>query len=217
MKQIIIILLCLSHSLFGQTSDSLEFNKELSNSIIRMGKLDQTASGLPINEMTWDEFTIYKDSIFHLNYSQIKTIFNSHGYLGYKEIGQSAETYYWVIIQHCDFDITFQSNVLVSMKTQVDKNNANSRHYGLLYDRVMINSSKKQLYGTQVQYNAETGQAYPKSLEDSLNVNLHRKELGFESLEKYLNKMTISHYNMNKESLNERGILTPILYEINEQ
>ena len=216
MKQFILILFCLSHSLFGQTSHSLEFNKELSDSIIRMGKLDQTASGLPINEMTWDEFTIYKDSIFHLNYSRIKTIFNSHGYLGYKEIGQSAETYYWVIIQHCDFNTTFQSNVLVSMKTQVDKNNANSRHYGLLYDRVMINSGKNQLYGTQVQYYTETGQAYPKTLEDILNVNLIRKELGFESLEKYLNQMTISHFNMNKESLKSRGILTPLLYEIIE-
>jgi len=214
MKQFIIILFYLSNNVFGQSADHVDFNRELSDSIITMGKLDQTGSGLPLNGMNWDDFTIYKDSIFHLNYYRIKRIFDSHGYLGYKEIGQSAETYFWVIIQHCDFDAIFQSKVLISMKTQVDKNNANSRHYGLLYDRIMINSDRKQLYGTQVQYNTETGQAYPKPLNDSLNVNLFRRELGFESLEKYLNRMTISHYNMNKQSLNKKGILTPILYEI---
>jgi len=216
MKQFIIILFYFSNNAFCQVADSLKFNRKLSDSIIIMGTLDQTASGLPINGMNWDEFTTYKDSIFHLNYYRIKRIFNSHGYLGCKEIGQSAETYYWAIIQHCDFDAIFQSDVLISMKNQVEKSNANSRHYGLLYDRVMINSGKKQLYGTQVQYNTETGQACSKPLEDNLNVNLFRRALGFESLEKYINRMTISHYNMNKESLNKKGILTPILYEINE-
>lgn len=198
---------------FGQSSSKMFFNQQLSDSVLIMGKLDQTAAGLPINGMTWNEFSIYKDSVFHLNYSRIKKIFDSHGYLGYEEIGESAETSFWVIIQHCDFAPKFQRQVLDSMKIEVTKENANPKHFGLLYDRVQLNTGHKQFYGTQVRYNHLTGQAYPKPLLDSVNINTRRKKLGFESLEEYLNNMTTRHFNMNKQRMNEKGITEPKLHK----
>ena len=59
----------------------------------------------------------------------------------------------------------------------------------------------------------ETGQAYPKDLEDSLNVNERRKSIGLEPLEEYLNEMTEMHFEMNKEYYSEKGITEPKLYK----
>lgn len=43
--------------------------------------------------------------------------------------------------------------------------------------------------------------AYPKSLEDSVNVNDRRKSIGLEPIEEYFNLMTEMHFEMNKEIL----------------
>lgn len=60
------------------------------------------------------------------------------------------------------------------------------------------------------------GQAYPKDLADSLNVNKRRAEVGLEPIEEYLNRMTQMHFEMNKEYLKNRGITKPVLYKTND-
>jgi hypothetical protein len=69
-----------------------------------------------------------------------------------------------------------------------------------------------QIYGTQVTYNS-LGQAYPKSLADSTNVNKRRSEVGMEPIEEYLNMMTQMHFEMNKEYLKRQGITKPTFYQ----
>ena len=65
-------------------------------------------------------------------------------------------------------------------------------------------------------YVGETGQAIPKSLQDSLTVNERRKSVGLEPIEEYLNVMTEMHFEMNKENMLKRGITQPKLYEKKE-
>lgn len=127
-------------------------------------------------------------------------------------IGREGELCFWEIAQHSDFDPNFQAKVIEKLKIEVEKKNANPQNYGLLVDRVLINTGKPQLYGTQVTYNS-FGQAYPIDLADSSNVNKRRIELGFEPLEKYLNSMTQMHFEMNKDLFIKMGILEPRLYK----
>ena len=63
----------------------------------------------------------------------------------------------------------------------------------------------------------ETGQAYPKPLEDSLGVNERRKSIGLEPIEEYLNGMTEMHFEMNKEHYLKKGVTEPILYNKNNK
>jgi hypothetical protein len=77
-----------------------------------------------------------------------------------------------------------------------------------LTDRVEINKGK--IYGTQVTYNSQ-GQAYPKPLLDSVNVDKRRAEVGLEPLGQYLNMMTLMQ--MNKEFLKSKGMTEPKLYK----
>jgi hypothetical protein len=118
------------------------------------------------------------------------------------------------MVQHSDHLPAFQKEVLEKMKTEVEKGNATPSNYGLLVVRLKLNTGEKQIYGSQVDYNIETCQAYSRNLADSVNVNKRRKSIGLEPMEEYLNRMTESHFKMNKQFYSDRGISEPKLYEI---
>jgi hypothetical protein len=216
-----IILICLIYNFqngFSQNDSigkSCIFNQKLCDELIEMGKLDQIAAYIPQglykkwSSKQWDTF---KDSVFRMHKKRLEEIFNEYGYPGYNLVGKKGELNFWLITQHSDFDTSFQIQVLRKMKIEVENNNASPTNYGLLTDRVLINTGKNQLYGTQVTYNSQ-GQAYPKNLADSINVNKRRVEKGFEPIEEYLNAMTDLYFRMNRDYLKEKGILEPQFYK----
>lgn len=63
------------------------------------------------------------------------------------------------MVQYSNDNPAFQSRVFEKMKIEVDESS-----YGLLVDQVNLNTGKTQIYRTQVRYNINTGQAYPKKL-----------------------------------------------------
>ena len=192
------------------------FNQDLSDKLATRANIDQTAAGVPpekYKKLGLEKWRSYKDSVFRDNKKFLEKVLNKHGFPGIDLVGKQGTFDFWLMVQHCDFDPTFQKEVLQKMKIEVDKGNGIPRNYGLLVDRVNLNTGKKQIYGTQVTYRKETGQAYPKPLDDSLNVNKRRKAVGLEPLEEYLNHMTISHFEMNKENMIKRGITEPKLYK----
>lgn len=194
----------------------IEFNQGLADELRAMAETDQVAAYIPQGKYKqwssekWEEF---KDSVFTTHKVRLEEIFEEYGYPGFDLVGKEGSNDFWLMVQHCDKDIAFQSRVLEKLKIEVGKNNAAGSNYGLLTDRVKINSGSKQIYGTQVTY-TDQGQAYPKPLLDSANVNKRRSEIGLEPIEDYLNQMTLMHFEMNKALLNSRGISEPRLYHV---
>ena len=197
-----------------QEKNEIKFNQELADELKKRGELDQTAAWIPegkFKEYSKEKWNAYKDSVFTTNKLFLEDVLNKYGYPGFDLVGKEGEKYYWLMTQHCDFDPTFQAKVLEKLEQQVKIENADGRNFGLLTDRVNLNLGKKQIYGTQVSYVRETGQAIPKPLSDSLSVNERRKSVGLESIEEYLNIMTESHFEMNKGNMLKRGITEPKL------
>jgi hypothetical protein len=196
----------------------IEFNQKLADELKTMAEVDQIAAYVPQGKYKqwstekWDNF---KDSVFTTHKKRLEEIFENVGYPGYSLVGEKGSQNFWLMVQHCDSDPAFQSRVLEKLKIEVDNKNADGSNYGLLTDRVKINTGEKQVYGTQVSYNS-LGQAYPKDLADSVNVNKRRAEVGLEPIEEYLNMMTQMHFEMNKEYLKSKGITKPILYKMND-
>jgi len=214
----LLIIGCKAKTTVNHTANKkVEFSQELADELKQMAELDQIAAYIPQGEykkLTQEEWNTFKDSVFTANQKRIKEIFDQHGFVGFDLAGKEGSHNFWLIVQHSDHDIEFQKEVLEKMKIEVNKGNAGPGSYGLLVDRVKINTGQKQVYGTQVTYNMETGQAYSKSLEDSSNVNERRKSIGLEPLEKYLNGMTTMHFEMNKQHYLDKGITEPKLYKI---
>ena len=224
MKKILGILI-IGLSLFGckeksskkeEIKKQVEFNQDLADELKKMAEVDQIAAYIPQGEykkMTEEQWDSFKDSVFTTHQKRLKQIFDKYGFVGFDLAGEEGSQNYWLMVQHSDHNPAFQKEVLEKMKIEVDQKNAKPSNYGLLVDRVKLNTGEKQIFGTQVTYNMETGQAYPKDLEDSLNVNERRKSIGLEPLEEYLNGMTEMHFEMNKKYYSEKGITEPKLYK----
>lgn len=196
----------------------LMFNQQLADELVAMVEIDQLAANNAFppqgySHLTQEQWEHFKDSVYRLHEKRAQEMFDTHGFLGHEIVGKAGSSNFWLLVQHADHNPDFQNEVLEKMEVEVANNNADSRDYGLLVDRVKLNTGQAQVYGTQVQYNKHTGQAYPKRLIDSINVNERRKSVGLYPIEEYLNDMTEMHFEMNKANMLERGITAPKLYE----
>jgi hypothetical protein len=194
----------------------IEFNQALADELKKMAEVDQIAAYIPqgkYKELSQAQWESFKDSVFRTHQKRLDEIFKKYGFPGYDLVGKEGSGNFWLMVQHSDHDPEFQQHVLEKMKIEVDKDNAEASTYGLLVDRVNLNTGQPQIYGTQVTYNTEICQAYPKNLADSANVNERRKSIGLPPIEEYLNQMTQMHFDMNKENYLSRGIKAPKLYK----
>ena len=195
-------------------TEKIEFSQELVDELKAMAEVDQVAANFPqgkYKQWTQERWEKFQDSVFTTHKARLEEIFGEVGYPGYDLVGKEGSHNFWLMVQHSDNDLQFQSRVLETLEIEVKNGNADGRNLGLLTDRVKINSGEKQIYGTQVRYN-ELGQAYPKPLSDSISVDKRRKEVGLEPLLQYLDMMTLLNFEMNKEMLKSKGITTPHLY-----
>jgi hypothetical protein len=120
-----------------------------------------------------------------INELKAKAIIKKYGYPGYNLVGESSNDF-WAIIQHCDDDVPFQEHVLALMKKEIAKNNASKRNYAYLVDRILINKSQKQIYGTQLSRDNKTGKVAPLPLKYPKSVDKLRKQMGLEPLADYI-------------------------------
>lgn len=201
----------------SETKDT-GLNTQLLNEISSMSEKDQLVArnAFPPPEypdFSQEDWENFKDSVYRSHTSRLKKIVDEYGYLGYDLVGKNGEKIFWLLVQHSDHDVAFQKDILELMRSEINKKNASPSHYGLLIDRILINQGKFQLYGTQVEYDEKSGQAIPKKIKDSSEVDLRRDSIGLPSLKIYLNKMTELHFHMNKKIMMARGIKEPNLYQ----
>jgi hypothetical protein len=131
-----------------------------------------------------NSFSIIMNSKYSLNLIRVKKILNERGWLGINIIGHYGNLALFLVIQHSD--LASQEKYLPMMRDAVKKGNASGANLALLEDRVALRQGKKQIYGTQLAFDEETGVSYVQPLEDPDNVNKRRAEAGLERFEDYL-------------------------------
>ena len=210
---ICIVLLSCKEAKETKTTPSV-FNKALSEELIEMLAIDQVAAMPRDKERfpTREAYLTFKDSVFRAHKVRLEKIFKEYGYPGIDKVGKKGALSFWAMVQHSDFDYKFQKKILLALEEEVKNNNAKPSHLALLTDRVNINQGLPQIYGTQVTYNSKE-QATPRDLKDSSTVDVRRKAVGLPPLKEYLNTMTSSHFEMNKENFVKLGITEPNLYK----
>ena len=204
-----------------ESKKKVQFNQGLVQELQEMAQIDQLAASNAFppekySQLSQEEWEAYKDSIFRHHQKRAEKMLDKYGFIGYDLAGKEGSRNFWLIVQHSDHNPGFQNEALEKMEIEVKKENAEPSSFGLLVDRVKLNTGEKQIYGTQVAYDTVTGQAYPRKLADSANVNQRRKSLGLEPLEIYLNRMSEMHFEMNKKGYIKKGITEPKLYKVSE-
>ena len=190
MKNIAMLLSFLALFISCKTYDKLK----LSESLTKMVDRDQEVQNLIMtnggkDKVKLDSLNSLKKEIFITNYKNIKSIYEDIGYPSISRYGKENSYNYWLLVQHCDNDVVFQENVLNKMKKLLRKSDVNKKNYAYLYDRVMKNKGAKQLYGTQFTYLPPNYEPLVLNIEDSINVDKRRKEIGLEPLADYIKSM----------------------------
>lgn len=142
----------------------------------------------------WDseEMTAHWKIIhFHdsINLIQITQLLDERGWLGPDIIGNQGNATLFLVIQHADFET--QEKYLPMMQEAVKHGNARASSLALLEDRVALRKGNKQIYGSQIGRDPETGEYYVLPLIDPDHVDRRRAEMGLGSLQSY-----ISNWNM---------------------
>ena len=193
-----------------------KFNQDLANELEEIRQTDQFAADIARDEyekLSEQEWKTIQDSIHLENQKRIKEISEQYGFVGHDLVGERGSQSFWLVVQHADNNPEFQKKILEKMKIQVLNENADPVSFGLLTDRVKLNTGQKQVYGSQVTYNWEICQAIPRDLADRENVNKRRSEIGLEPIEEYLNRLSEMHYKMNETIFKKNGLNGPTLYK----
>ncbi|MFT3738278.1 MAG: hypothetical protein QM786_05940 [Breznakibacter sp.] len=122
----------------------------------------------------------------------LKNIYQENGYPANELVGSETSSHFFVLIQHADNDLEFQSSMLPVLRDLSTKGKISKKDYAYLYDRVQRNSGGKQRYGTQLSFDnrgnlfdADDNIIYPKDLENPEKVDKRRKKMGLEPIVEY--------------------------------
>lgn len=114
----------------------------------------------------------------------VEKILAEYGWLGIDKVGTNGNTALWLVIQHSNINV--QEKYLPMIKEAVSKRKATPEHLAMLEDRIALRHGDKQIYGSQINKDPETGLYFVMPLIDPDNVNKRRFEVCMEPLQEYL-------------------------------
>lgn len=168
------------------------YTEEMKNKLEEMYVEDQEIQKYDNNRLDdqayLDSMNLELEKICIKNTLIVKEYFKNHSYPFLNVNDEKTAKLFWLIVQHSDHDLKFQRKVLKSMRRGLQNNTVVKRNYAYLHDRVMKNSNKKQLYGTQIDWTS--GKPIPFPIKNENKVNNNRKKMGLETLEEYLQRFS---------------------------
>lgn len=133
------------------------------------------------------------------NYYVLRKIINTFGYPAWDYIGKSGANKFWLLVQHQDYHVEFQKEVLQLMEQLWLKGKVSAVDYAYLVDRVKVNTGELQVYGTQFDLNAERSSFTPKPVIDPSNLNARRGKMGLGTIESYMETANRRYYGTLKK------------------
>ena len=123
------------------------------------------------------------------NLKIVTKVINEKGWLGPDEVGKEGSLAQFLVIQHSNIDI--QKKYLDTVKNAVKNKKESAGNLALLEDRISLSLTGKQIFGTQIGTDAETGLSYVLPIENEATVDIRRGERGLEPLEQYAKRFGI--------------------------
>ena len=125
------------------------------------------------------------------NLKYVSEILDKYGWISYDTIGFKANQTLFLVIQHSDS--TTQEKYLPLLKQAVKENRAFGHDLALLEDRVLIKRGRKQIYGSQIQCDSTGKNCWILPIEDEINVDKRRAEVGLQPLAEYVKTWNIEY------------------------
>lgn len=126
-----------------------------------------------------------RDAVFGENLARMRAVLATHGWPGYRLVGEDGSHGAWLLLQHADRDTALQRTALISLERAVRAGDASGRDLAYLTDRVRLAEGRPQVYGTQLAYDGR-GCASPKPSEDPARLDARRAAVGLEPVAAYI-------------------------------
>ena len=152
---------------------------ELRLELLEMERVDQEAAQALV-ALGSDEMP----PLFIEQASRLEQSLESFDWLGIDLVGCDGANAAFLIAQHADENVPFQEIALKRLTSAVKRDQAMSWQLAYLTDRVLINTGKKQIYGTQ--HEMINDKLVPRPLEYPAKVDELRAEMDLGTLEDYL-------------------------------
>jgi len=172
----------------------MSINQALKDELLSMTEEDQRVLQELIDngELGTTEYQPRIRVVHEKNNTRIKEIINQYGWPGISLVGKEGSEAAWLIVQHAVLDTEFMDKCLPLLKAAIVQGEAESWCIAYLQDRVLVQSGKPQIYGTQHDID-ENGVAYPLPMEDPQKVDRLRKDLGLEPLSEATQRIQERH------------------------
>jgi hypothetical protein len=169
-------------------------NRLLQIELITMYVKDQAARGNLMNDIITkykiEGFELPKEldgmAVDKMNRDRLKEIIAEFGFPTRQLVGKEAMDGVFLMIQHSDMDPQWQKEQLPNIERAVKQGDMDGQSYAYLYDRIQINSGKKQLYGTQFKFiDPATKKIEFSETEDIENLDRRRMDVGMMPMKMY--------------------------------
>ena len=124
-----------------------------------------------------------------LNQLRIVAIFSEFGYPGKSLVGPGMASTAFLVIQHASQEL--QEEYMPLITAAADAEEVSWRSVALLIDRVRLGQGKKQIYGSQLFTDFETGQTLFSPIENPHQIDSLRESVGLGPLQEYAD-----HWNL---------------------
>jgi len=142
--------------------------------------IDELGNDDPKVRTKWDVINV----IDSLHTIRVNEILDEHGWLGVDVVGSKGNVALFLIIQHAKLDV--QVRRLPMIRQAVKDGKARSENLAMLEDRVAMKTGKKQIYGSQLKTDNETGALYLFPMIEPEKVNERRASVGLGTIEEYI-------------------------------
>ncbi len=156
-------------------------DKPLQTELLRMADEDQEARQ---SLFTPGDTSIIRVDRKHL--ARLRDIIAKHGWPGRSLVGEKAAHAAWLLVQHADAAPGFQDTCLSMLEGAVLRGEASRADLAYLTDRVLMNSGRMQVYGTQTVWNDSVSSYVPRPIADESSVDRRRSEAGLGPLHEYI-------------------------------
>jgi len=119
-------------------------------------------------------------------------LLEEYGWIDIKRVRKKVSDHAWLLVQHADDHVEFQAKALARMEPYLKTGGVKAKNYAYLWDRVAVNTGRKQRYGTQPTWECTDGKLELEPLEDPENVNERRAKMGMNTVEDSLDYMALS-------------------------
>jgi hypothetical protein len=158
-------------------------NTDLAAELLEMAAEQRETVHLGTSEDVGDRLTWREVTVRHGD--RLAELMAEHGWPTEDLVGAEAARAAWLVAQHADHQLEVQRRAFALMSEAVDEGRASRYQLAFLQDRLLVNSGRPQIYGTQIA-EVKDGEPVPWPCDDWEHLDDRRAEAGIPPYAEYV-------------------------------